>query len=199
MTLLLVLTAYVLGSLPFGYLIAKLKEGRDVRSSGSGNIGATNVLRTAGRSSAILTLVLDASKGYLAVWLAASTSQDSQRTIAFAATAAVLGHLFPIFLKFKGGKGVATVLGVFLCVSAVPILIAVVTFLCVVIVFRYVSLGSIVAAFAFPAAYWFWAYPKDRSTWLLIAVFVCSALVIVRHHENIQRLLAGNERKLGTS
>ena len=199
MTLLLVLTAYMLGSIPFGYLIVKLKEGRDVRSSGSGNIGATNVLRTAGRSSAILTLVLDASKGYLAVWLATSASQNSQRTIAFAATAAVLGHLFPIFLKFKGGKGVATVLGVFLCVSAVPILVAVVTFLCVVMVFRYVSLGSIVAAFAFPAAYWFWAYPKDGSTWLLIAVFVCSALVIVKHHENIQRLLAGNERKLGTS
>ena len=189
----------MLGSIPFGYLIVKLKEGRDVRSSGSGNIGATNVLRTAGRSSAILTLVLDASKGYLAVWLATSASQNSQRTIAFAATAAVLGHLFPIFLKFKGGKGVATVLGVFLCVSAVPILVAVVTFLCVVMVFRYVSLGSIVAAFAFPAAYWFWAYPKDGSTWLLIAVFVCSALVIVKHHENIQRLLAGSERKLGTS
>src|SRR5262245_32324656 len=153
MTLLLVLTAYLLGSIPFGYLIVKFKEGRDVRSSGSGNIGATNVLRTAGHSSAVLTLALDAAKGYLAVWLASSITQGSPQTVALAATAAVLGHLFPIFLKFKGGKGVATALGVFSYLSTIPILIAVVAFLGVVILFRYVSLGSMVAAVAFPAAY----------------------------------------------
>src|SRR4030095_4817135 len=111
MTFLLAFIAYLVGSIPFGYLIVKLKEGRDVRSSGSGNIGATNVLRTAGRSSAVLTLLLDAAKGYLAVWLASWSSQDSPQTVALAAIAAVLGHLFPVFLKFKGGKGVATVLG----------------------------------------------------------------------------------------
>ena len=197
MEFLLAFIAYLLGSIPFGYLIVKLKEGQDVRSSGSGNIGATNVLRTAGRGSAILTLVLDAAKGYLAVWLAGAISQGSPQAVALAAVAAVLGHLFPIFLMFKGGKGVATVLGVFLYVSAMPILIAGGSFLCVVVFFRYVSLGSLVAAVAFPAAYLLWAYPRNPSPWLLCAVLVCSVLVIVRHHENIQRLWAGTERKLG--
>ena len=191
--------AYLLGSIPFGYLIVKLKEGRDVRSSGSGSIGATNVLRTAGRSSAVLTLVLDAAKGYSAVWLAGSISHGSPQAVALAAIAAVLGHLFPVFLKFKGGKGVATVLGVFLYVSAIPILIAVGAFLGVVVLFKYASLGSLVAAVAFPAAYLLWAYPRNPSLWLLFAVFVCSGLVIVKHHENIQRLWAGTERKLGAS
>src|SRR4030095_15436237 len=134
MTFLLVLTAYLIGSIPFGYLIVRLKEGRDVRSTGSGNIGATNVLRTAGRGSAVLTLLLDAGKGYLAVWLAGSSNHDSPQTVALAAIAAVLGHLFPVFLKFKGGKGVATVLGVFLYASPIPILIAAGFFLCVVVV-----------------------------------------------------------------
>src|SRR5688572_32314742 len=112
MTFLLAFIAYLIGSIPFGYLIVKLKAGQDVRTSGSGNIGATNVLRTAGRGSALLTLLLDAAKGYLAVWLAGSSSHDAPQTVGLAAIAAVLGHLFPVFLKFKGGKGVATVLGV---------------------------------------------------------------------------------------
>ena len=124
MEFLLVFIAYLLGSIPFGYLIVKFKEGQDVRSRGSGNIGATNVLRTAGRGSAVLTLLLDATKGYLAVWLAGWASHDAPQTVALAAIAAVLGHLFPVFLKFKGGKGVATVLGVFLYASPIPILIA---------------------------------------------------------------------------
>jgi len=197
MTFLLALIAYLLGSIPFGYLIVRLKEGKDVRSSGSGNIGATNVLRTAGRGSAVITLLLDAAKGYLAVWLAGWSSQDSPQTVALAAIAAVLGHLFPAFLKFKGGKGVATVLGVFLYASPIPILIAPVFFLCVVAVFRYVSLGSIVAAVVFPAAYLLLTHPGSSSWWLSFAVLVCPGFVIVKHHENIQRLWAGTERKLG--
>jgi acyl phosphate:glycerol-3-phosphate acyltransferase len=197
MTFLLAFIAYLIGSIPFGYLIVKLKEGRDVRSSGSGNIGATNVLRTAGRSSAVLTLLLDAAKGYLAVWLAGRSSQDSPQTVALAAIAAVLGHLFPVFLKFKGGKGVATVLGVFLYASPIPILIAAGSFVCVVVVFRYVSLGSIVAAVVFPAAYLLLTYPGNLSWWLSFAVLVCPGLVIAKHHENIQRLWAGTERKVG--
>jgi len=199
MTFLLAFIAYLLGSIPFGYLIVRLKAGRDVRSSGSGNIGATNVLRTAGWSSAVLTLVLDAAKGYLAVWLAGSTSQGSPQAVALAAIAAVLGHLFPIWLKFKGGKGVATVLGVFLYVSAIPILIATGAFLAVVVLFKYASLGSMAAAVAFPAAYFLLAYPRNPSSWLLFAVLVCSGLVIFKHHKNIQRLWAGTERKLGAS
>jgi len=197
MTFLLAFIAYLLGSIPFGYLIVKLKEGQDVRTSGSGNIGATNVLRTAGRGSAVLTLLLDAAKGYLAVWLAGSSSQDAPQTVGLAAIAAVLGHLFPVFLKFKGGKGVATVLGVFLYASPTPILIAAGSFLCVVVVFKYVSLGSMVAAVVFPAAYLLLTYPTNSSWWLLFAVLVCPGLVIVKHKENIQRLWAGTERKLG--
>jgi acyl phosphate:glycerol-3-phosphate acyltransferase len=197
MTLLLVLIAYLIGSIPFGYLIVKLKEGRDVRSSGSGNIGATNVLRTAGRGSAVLTLLFDAAKGYLAVWLAGWTSHDAPQAVALAAIAAVLGHLLPVFLKFKGGKGVSTVLGVFLYVSPPPILIAAGSFLCVVVVSRYASLGSVVSAVVFPAAYLLLSYPGNSSWWLLLAALVCPGLVIVKHHENIQRLWAGTERKLG--
>lgn len=199
MTLLLVFIAYLIGSIPFGYLIVKLKEGRDVRSVGSGNIGATNVLRTAGRGSALLTLLLDAAKGYLAVWLAGWISHNSPQTVALAAIAAVLGHLFPAFLKFKGGKGVATVLGVFLYVSPIPILIAAGSFVGVVVVFKYASLGSIVAAVVFPAAYLLLSYPRNPSSWLFLPVLVCPGLVIVKHHENIQRLWAGTERKLGAS
>jgi glycerol-3-phosphate acyltransferase PlsY len=197
MEFLLVFIAYLLGSIPFGYLIVKFKEGQDVRSRGSGNIGATNVLRTAGRGSAVLTLFLDATKGYLAVWLASWASHDAPPTVALAAIAAVLGHLFPVFLKFKGGKGVSTVLGVFLYASPIPILIAASSFACIVVVFRYVSLGSLVAALVFPAAYLLLTYPGNSSWWLFFAVLVCPGLVIVKHHQNIQRLLAGTERKLG--
>jgi acyl phosphate:glycerol-3-phosphate acyltransferase len=199
MEFVLAFIAYLLGSIPFGYLIVRFKEGRDVRSSGSGNIGATNVLRTSGRSGAVLTLALDAAKGYLAVWLAGAVSAGSPQAVGLAAIVVVLGHLFPVFLKFKGGKGVATVLGVFLYVSTVPVLVAAGVFLGVVVPFRYVSLGSVVAALALPVAYWLWAYPKNPSPWLLAAVLVCSALVIVKHHENLQRLRAGTERKLGVS
>jgi glycerol-3-phosphate acyltransferase PlsY len=109
----------------------------------------------------------------------------------------VLGHLFPIFLKFKGGKGVATALGVFLYLSTIPVLVAAAAFVAVVVFSRYVSMGSLVAAVVFPAAYWLWAYPGNPSKWLFFAVLVCSALVIARHSENIKRLLAGTERKLG--
>jgi glycerol-3-phosphate acyltransferase PlsY len=199
MTFLLVFIAYLIGSIPFGYLIVKLKEGRDVRSSGSGNIGATNVLRTAGRSSGALTLLLDAAKGYLAACLAGWNSHDSPQTVALVAIAVVLGHLFPVFLNFKGGKGVSTVLGVFLYASPIPILIAASSFLSVVVLSRYVSLGSVVAAVTFPVTYLLLSYPRNPSSWLLFAVLVCPGLVIAKHRENIQRLWAGTERKLGAS
>lgn len=201
MTFLLALIAYLLGSIPFGYLIVKIKEGRDVRSTGSGNIGATNVLRTSGWGSAALTLLLDGAKGYLAVWVAGWATQQDPPAMAFCAVAATAGHMFPVYLKFKGGKGVATALGVFLCLALMPTLASVGLFLTVVGLLRYVSLGSIVAAAAFPLFYYFWEfvgeYPQNSSLWLLSAVVLSSALIIARHHENIQRLVAGTERKLG--
>ena len=153
MTFLLAFIAYLLGSIPFGYLIVKLKEGQDVRSSGSGNIGATNVLRTAGRGSAVLTLLLDASQrlpGRVACRL------EQPRLAADCCTGGHrcrFGTPLSRLPKFKGGKGVSTVLGVFLYASPIPILIAAGSFVCVVVVFRYVSLGSLVAAVVFPAAY----------------------------------------------
>jgi glycerol-3-phosphate acyltransferase PlsY len=133
----------------------------------------------------------------VALWLAFGPPHDAPQTVALTAIAAVLGHLFPVFLRFKGGKGVSTVLGVFLYASPIPILIATGSFVCVVVLFRYVSLGSLVAAVVFPAAYLLLTYQGTLSSWLLFAVVVCPGLVIVKHHENIQRLWAGTERKLG--
>ncbi len=201
MTLVLALTAYLLGSIPFGYLIVKITEGRDIRSTGSGNIGATNVLRTSGRVSAIVTLLLDAAKGYLAVWIAGWVTARDPRAMAFCAVAVTVGHMFPVYLKFKGGKGVATGLGVFLCLALLPVLATLVIFIAAAGFSRYASLGSIAAAVVFPFLYYFWEfvgeYPQNSSLWLLSAVVSCSALIIFKHHENIRRLAAGTERKLG--
>jgi acyl phosphate:glycerol-3-phosphate acyltransferase len=201
MRFLLSLLAYLLGSVPFGYIIVKIKEGVDVRSTGSGNIGATNVLRASGPVSSVLTLLLDAMKGYLAVWIASWATQQDRRAMALSAVAVVLGHIFPVYLRFKGGKGVATALGVFLYLAVVPIMLTAILFLMLVARWRYMSAGSIGAAMAFPLLYYFWEfageYPAGSSLWLLCAVIACSILVISKHHENIQRLIAGTERKLG--
>ena len=156
--LLVPLVAYFLGSIPFGLVLAKLFGGTDVRKKGSGNIGATNVARVVSPLAGILTLIFDVAKGAAAVLLAERLSNDSATSMTIAAVAALVGHCFPVWLKFKGGKGVATAAGVFLVLSPPAFLGAVILFLLVVIVWRYVSLGSISAAAAMPLLmYFLWA------------------------------------------
>lgn len=189
-----ILIAYLLGSIPFGYLIVKSKLGKDVRQSGSGSIGATNVLRTAGRAGGILTFVLDVAKGSSAVLLAERLTPHDYWIIGAAALAAILGHVFPIFLSFKGGKGVATGVGVFLAIMPEAVLAVLVIFVIVVWVWRYISLGSIIATAAFPL----FAYLLGHRVLplpILYATVVCAALIVAKHHENIRRLLQGNENR----
>jgi glycerol-3-phosphate acyltransferase PlsY len=192
-SVLVVLGAYLLGAIPFGYLIYRARSGRDIRAEGSGNIGATNVMRRAGPAAGIATLLLDAAKGYVAVWLAARLSGGAPWVIAAAAVAALLGHTFPVYLRFRGGKGVATALGVFAALAPRSILLALVVFAITLAVFRYVSLGSIVASAAFPVLALLMDSPQRP---VVLGAFACSALIIVKHSSNIRRLLAGTENRL---
>jgi glycerol-3-phosphate acyltransferase PlsY len=195
--------SYLLGSIPFGYILVRVFQGVDVRSIGSGNIGATNVARTGGKGLAIATLILDALKGWLPVFLVLTiqgipTSGPAQlHTMAtLAALCAVIGHMFPVWLGFRGGKGVATGLGVFLTLAPDAVLVALALFVAVVVFTRYVSLGSILAAASFPAALWW----LDRDSFPAPALAMCTAialLVIIRHHQNIGRLWAGTESRFG--
>lgn len=187
---LVLFAAYLIGGIPFGYLLVRVATGRDVRQSGSGNIGATNVLRTAGRGIGIATLLLDIAKGAFAVWLADFFTHGSVLWISAAAFAVMFGHAFPVFLKFKGGKAVATFIGAFAYAAPVPLLCIMVLFVIVVAITRYISLGSIVAAGVFPLAVWL----IQRPTWPLIAAStIAGAFIIWRHGANIARLRAGNE------
>ncbi len=185
-----IICAYLLGSIPTGLLLAKAFGGVDIRSTGSGNIGATNVYRTLGRKVGIMTLVGDCLKGLVPV-LVAKSLDFPDAWVAAVGLAAFLGHVYTIFLGFKGGKGVATALGVFLGLSPLSVLAALVVFVLVLLKWRYVSLGSIVAAAAMPV---FVAVLDPRI--LVIAVTsVISCIVIHRHRENIRRLQAGTESK----
>ncbi len=192
--------AYLLGSIPFGYILVRIFRGEDVRAIGSGNIGATNVARKA-PGLGLLTLVLDAAKGFLAVMIAmllpARMDQNEHHiyiAAAIAAMCAIVGHVFPVWLKFKGGKGVATGVGSFLALAPKAVLVVLVIFAAVVIAFRYISLGSILAAAAFPVA----AYllnGERNSPAVLAATIAASALIILKHHQNIRRLLSGTEHR----
>ena len=194
--------AYLLGSIPFGYILVRVFRGQDVRESGSGNIGATNVARSSPALGA-LTLLLDAAKGLLAVTvgslLAASAGHAGTRSHpyafpALAAASAVVGHMFPIWLKFRGGKGVATSVGVLLALAPKTLLVALALFVALVAAFRYVSLGSIIAAAAFPAiAYALHDY--HSSSEILAAMCAIAVLIVIKHHDNIRRLLAGTENR----
>jgi acyl phosphate:glycerol-3-phosphate acyltransferase len=186
---------YLLGSIPFGYLLVRIFRGEDVRHSGSGNIGATNVARKSG-GLGVFTLLLDAAKGILAVQLSVVICRFSQpdprlyRVMALSALLAIVGHMFPVWLGFRGGKGVATALGAFLRFNAVSVLVAFIIFLIVVLVSRRVSLGSIITAALFPVTASFFL-PRDALTLGLISA--AAVLIIIRHHQNIRRLLAGQE------
>lgn len=191
--------AYLLGSIPFGLLLARVFLGTDVRQIGSGNIGATNVMRTGSKKLGIATLVLDAGKGFLAVTLAHRfTGGDARQAATLAALAAVLamvGHICPVWLKFKGGKGVATGVGVFLALVPKAVLIVLAVFIVVFALCRYVSLASIVATAAFPAVSWF--YVRETGNAVFMPFIVAAALlIIVKHHQNIRRLLSGTEHRL---
>ena len=195
---LLVLLAYALGSIPFGYLLVRARSGGDVRAMGSGNIGATNVARTAGVSVGLATLLLDAAKGFFAVWLAGHFSGGNIRFMMYAGLAAILGHVFPIWLKFSGGKGVATALGVFLMISWAAVAAAVAIFAIVVVFWRYVSLASISAAAALPLlVYLLYAPGHAPPAAVTACTLLAAVLVIVKHRENIERLLAGTEPRFG--
>jgi len=214
-----VVVSYLLGSIPFGYLLVRIFRGQDVRHTGSGNIGATNVARAGSKGLAIVTLILDALKGYVAVafafWLAGShrfTAGNIQpnlydsspqmidsRTVfllaAVAAFCAILGHMFTVWLRFKGGKGVATAAGAFVALAPKCLLLSLLLFAIVFALTRYVSLGSIVAAASFP---WLvlWLNPAERNTApILLVITASAALIIARHKDNIRRLLAGTENR----
>ncbi len=182
--------AYLLGSIPTGLLLARAFAGVDIRTTGSGNIGATNVYRTLGRKVGVLTLIGDCLKGLLPV-VAANLLAFSDGYVALVGLAAFLGHIFPVFLRFKGGKGVATALGVFLGVSPLAILAALGIFVVTVWVWRYISLASISAAAAMPAL----VALLDRNPVMVAMSFVIAIIVISKHHANIKRLLDGTENR----
>jgi glycerol-3-phosphate acyltransferase PlsY len=192
--------AYLLGSIPFGLLLTKLFGRGDVRKAGSGNIGATNVARVAGPLPGILTLLLDTAKGAAAVWLAARFSNESASWMIIAALAALLGHCFPLWLKFRGGKGVATAAGVFLMLSPLALLGSVIVFILVVAFWRYVSLGSISAAAAMPLlVYLLWAPHHAPPLAVTFGALAAAVLIIYKHDANIQRLVEGEEPKFSFS
>jgi glycerol-3-phosphate acyltransferase PlsY len=182
------LIGYAIGSAPISYLIVRAARGIDLRREGSGNVGATNVYRTSGASLAMATLLVDAAKGVVSVLIAGPSE-----TAAVAGTAAVFGHIFPIWLSFRGGKGVATAAGAFAVMAPVLAAAAALVFLAVVGLTRYVSLGSVLAAGVLCAGAW-WLGPR----FVAIASSVVGALILVAHRENLSRLWAGTERAFGT-
>jgi glycerol-3-phosphate acyltransferase PlsY len=191
--------AYLLGSIPFGLILVRVVRGEDVRQTGSGNIGATNVARSGGAALGITTLVLDALKGYLAVAIAEMMSRRSGRDFEFAAAiaalCAILGHVFPIWLKFRGGKGVATAVGAFVGLAPRAVLVVFAVFLVIVLIFRYVSLGSVIASALFPVLVFF-LYRGRSSPAGLAVMLSASLLIILKHKANIRRLLNGTENRL---
>jgi glycerol-3-phosphate acyltransferase PlsY len=216
--LLIAAASYLLGSIPFGYLLVRICRGEDVRRTGSGNIGATNVARKSPLLG-ILTLLLDALKGSAAVaagillspaiferipipqipWrmILPASSPDFVLWAALAALFAVIGHIFPIWLKFRGGKGVATGLGAFLMIAPKAVLLSAGIFFILVLIFRYVSLGSIVAVAAFPNLTLV-LHEYGNNSVALVLMATASVLIIVKHHANLRRLLAGTENRLGS-
>ena len=189
-----VLLAYLLGSIPFGYLLVRARSGKDIRALGSGNIGATNVARTSGWSVGVATLVLDAAKGFFSVWLMGRLSGNSSRFMMLAALAAIAGHIFSVWLQFSGGKGVATAAGAFLAISWPAVVAAVAVFIIVALFWRYVSLASVSAAASLPLLVYTLYAPRHAPPVAVSAgTLLAAALIILKHRENIHRLMAGTE------
>jgi glycerol-3-phosphate acyltransferase PlsY len=208
--LVLIVLAYLLGSIPFSWLVVKLFVGADIRQHGSRNVGATNVARSFGKLPGIIALVLDGAKGYAAVaiaeWLTArpdwpfgaiadaSPLRSRAFWVALAAVVAVLAHMFPVWLKFHGGKGVATATGAFLAIDPKALAAGVIVFVIVILATRVVSLASILSAASIPI---FLRYLTHAPFWTVVLSIVISIAIIVKHHSNIARLAQGNERKMG--
>jgi glycerol-3-phosphate acyltransferase PlsY len=190
--LILILLAYLVGSIPFGLILSKLFAKTDIRKVGSGNIGATNVMRVLGKKLGVLTLMFDILKGAIFVILAEVVTH-SEIWASLAGLAAFLGHLYPIYLKFRGGKGVATSVGIFLFLAPYALLVDIVIFLLVVYQTRYVSLGSIIAAALLPVILLVFSYSY---VYVILAV-IMGGFIILRHRDNIQRLRQGRENKIG--
>ena len=199
--LIVIAVAYLLGSIPFGFLLVWLFRKQDIRATGSGNIGATNVVRSGAKGLGVLTFLLDGSKGYAAVavadWLGRNSAATTLHQLAITAGLfVILGHMFPVWLRFKGGKGVATAFGVFLALCWQAALCALVLWIVVLLLSRYVSLASIVGAAVLPFLT-LWLSP-GRYGWVSgAAVFVCCWIVILKHRQNIQRLVQGTENGFG--
>jgi glycerol-3-phosphate acyltransferase PlsY len=188
----LAVLGYLIGSVPFSFIVARLFGVKDVRTVGSGNVGATNVMRSAGKIPGILALVLDGSKGALAV-VAARSFSSSETAVCVSGLCAVIGHLFPIWLRFQGGKGVATGAGLFIPLAPWALVSAVICFVATLGVFRYVSLASIVASLSLPVA----AYLLGASGNIVVTAVTAASMVVIKHHANIGRLVQGVEPKLG--
>lgn len=187
----LICASYLIGAIPTGLLLTRLLGGEDIRKAGSGNIGATNVYRVAGRKLGLITLVGDCLKGVIPLVVAQQIFHIEGTSLALIAIAAFLGHCFPVYLGFKGGKGVATALGIFLVLSPLAILGALIAFILVLWKWRYISLASISAAAIIP----FLVLAISRSLSLFAATLIIAALVIWRHRTNIERLRAGTENR----
>ena len=182
--------AYLLGGLPFGYWFVRLSTGKDIRTMGSGNIGATNVHRTSGGKAGVIVLLLDILKGYIAVLIAGLVNKNDATALALATVAVVLGHCYPVFLGFKGGKAVACFVGAFLYAAPLVLAITTVAFLLTFALTRFVSLASIVGALVFPLTMWrLRIYPLP----ILLAGTTTALLIVFRHKANIERLLKGKE------
>jgi glycerol-3-phosphate acyltransferase PlsY len=204
----LVVSAYLIGSIPFSFLVVKLLAGKDVREHGSRNVGATNVARTAGKMPGVLALLLDIAKGWAAVavarWITSLSGwpfhagmapwQSREMWIALAGLIGVLAHMFPVWLRFHGGKGVATATGVYLALDPLVVAAALIVFAIVVILSRFVSLASIVTAAAVPLLFRFFA--QGAPFWRIVMSIAIAFAVIAKHHENIARLAQGSERKM---
>ena len=194
--LLALVIAYLIGAIPFGYLLVRFTTGKDVRAAGSGNIGATNVLRTTGRAAGVATLLLDIAKGYFAVFLAAKMTDDDPLWMSLAALAVMAGHAFPVFLKFHGGKAVASFIGAFLYLTPLPLAAVLVLFVITVAATKAISAGSILAVGTFPLGVWLILHPPAP---VLIAALIAGAFIIYRHKSNIERLRAGTENRFSWS
>lgn len=194
--LLSIALAYLLGSIPFGYILVKIFRKQDIRATGSGNIGATNVARSGAKGLAIATLLLDLGKAFLAVKTAQHILPGNYDLAVAAAVAAILGHVFPVWLRFHGGKGVASALGVFLALSWPSALATLAIFVVIFGLTRYVSLASIVAAAAFPFVGFY--FVRFRTSIVIAGFLFIPFLIIVKHHQNIRRLLSGTENRFGS-